>query len=79
MSHPLEIIGEAARKIPTDLRDTYSEIPWREITGTRDKLIHGYFGVNSSVVWRAVKEDLPVLVKQLQNILDTYSLGDNRS
>jgi uncharacterized protein with HEPN domain len=46
----IEIVGEAARKIPKDLQKTYSEIPWREIAGTRDKLIHDYFGVNLSVV-----------------------------
>jgi len=42
----------SGQNIPTEMRDAYPEIPWREIAGTRDKLIHGYFGVNSSVVWR---------------------------
>ncbi len=55
----LEIIGEAARKIPEDMRKAYPDIPWREIAGTRDKLIHEYFGVNLSVVWRTVQDDLP--------------------
>ena len=66
----IEVIGEAVRKIPNDLRDTYSEIPWRAIAGTRDKLIHEYAGVNLSVVWRTVQEDLPMLIKQLKNVLD---------
>ena len=68
----IEIIGEAAKKVPKDLRDSYVEIPWREITGTRDKLVHEYFGVNLAVVWRTVGEDLPPLVNQLRSILDDF-------
>jgi uncharacterized protein with HEPN domain len=68
----IEVIGESVRNIPEDLRNTYSEIPWREIVGTRDKLIHEYFGVNLNVVWRTVKEDLPTLITQLTAILDDY-------
>ena len=70
----LEIVGEAAKKIPTDLRRTYSEIPWREIAGTRDKLIHDYIGVNLAVVWRTVKDDIPALIKQLENLLDDFGV-----
>lgn len=53
----LEVIGEGAKKIPEDLKMTYPEVPWREIAGTRDKLIHEYFGINELVVWRTVQED----------------------
>lgn len=65
----LEIIGEAARKIPKELREIYGDIPWRDIAGTRDKLIHEYFGVNNKVVWRTVQEDLPLLIEQLRKVL----------
>lgn len=53
-----EVIGEAARQIPDHVRETNSDIPWREIAGMRNKLTHEYFGVNTKVVWRTVKEDL---------------------
>ena len=68
----LEIVGEAAKKIPNDARISYPEIPWRDIAGTRDKLAHDYFGVNLAVVWRTVQEDLPVLIEQLEGMLDNF-------
>ncbi|MCP4142879.1 MAG: DUF86 domain-containing protein [Chloroflexi bacterium] len=68
----IEIIGEAAKKIPNDARKSYPEIPWRDITGTRDKLAHDYFGVNLAVVWRTTQEDLPVLAKQLEDMLKNF-------
>lgn len=71
----IEIMGEAAKKMPKDLRNSYSEIPWREIAGTRDKLVHEYFGVHLSVVWRTVKGDLPQLITQLRTLLDDYKYG----
>lgn len=58
----LEIIGEAARKIPEDVRANIPELQWREISGMRNKLTHEYFGVNMKVVWRTVREDLPPLI-----------------
>jgi uncharacterized protein with HEPN domain len=64
-----EIIGEAARQVPENVREANSEIPWREITGMRNKLTHEYFGVNTKVVWRTVKEDLPIIIPAIKKML----------
>ena len=61
-------MGEAAKKIPAGTRAKYKHIPWKQITGMRDKLIHEYFGVNTKVIWKTVKEDIPMvkpLIKQM--------------
>jgi uncharacterized protein with HEPN domain len=61
----LEVIGEAAKHIPKSKRRQYPDVPWDDMAGMRDKLIHDYFGVNLEVVWRTVKEDLPLLLKTI--------------
>lgn len=66
----LEILGEAAKRIPVDVRDRYPAVPWRSMAGIRDKLIHDYVNVNLEVVWKTVTEDLPALVPQIQQIID---------
>ena len=65
-----EIIGEAARQIPDNMQKDNPDIPWREITGMRNKLTHEYFGVNTKVVWRTVHEDLPVIIPLLRKMLE---------
>ena len=55
----LEIIGEAAKNVPEDIRQKYPSIPWKDLAGIRDKLIHAYFGVDLEVVWLSVKEGIP--------------------
>ena len=57
----LEIIGEAVKKIPTTLKKKHPDIPWRQISGMRDKLVHEYFGINIKVVWKTIVEDIPPL------------------
>jgi len=66
----LEIVGEAARRVPADFRDQNPGIPWRSMTGMRDKLIHDYFGVSIDVVWKTVHEDLPALIVAVKGLED---------
>ena len=65
----LEIIGEAARKIPKSVRSSYPDIPWQDMAGMRDKLIHDYFGVDLRVVWKTLQIDLPPLKAIIDQIL----------
>ena len=64
----LEIIGEAVKNIPNSLREKYSKVPWRKIAGFRDVIIHAYFGMNLERIWSIIKDDLPTLKKQIQEV-----------
>jgi uncharacterized protein with HEPN domain len=68
----IEIIGEAVKRLSSDLKDTHSYIPWMDIAGMRDKIIHDYFGVDIGTVWLTVKKDIPVLKSQIKKILEEY-------
>lgn len=68
----LEIIGEAVKRVPEEIKSRYQEIPWKDMAGMRDKLIHGYFGVNLEVVWDTVKKKLPVLMPLFEKILEDF-------
>ncbi len=65
----LEVIGEAARHVPSGFRTQASAIPWRDITGMRDRLIHAYPDVDLDIVWRTVTERLPHLVAELEKLV----------
>lgn len=65
----IEIIGEAVKNLPSEFKDNNPNIPWKDIVGMRDKLMHHYFGVDLKIVWKTVKEDIPKLKKQIQNIM----------
>jgi uncharacterized protein with HEPN domain len=64
--HALEIIGEAAKHVPVSARQEYPDVPWRDIAGMRDRLIHGYFAVHVERLWNTVREDLPRLERMLR-------------
>ena len=65
----LEIIGEATKSLSSAFKDRPPEVPWRDIAGMRDKLIHEYFGVDAEAVWNTVKSDLPKLKEQIDTLL----------
>ena len=65
----IEIIGEAAKNLSKEFRNKHSDIPWRQIAGMRDKLIHGYFGVDLDAIWDTATMDVPSLKERLQEIL----------
>jgi len=66
MYRNLEIIGEAAANVPQEIQDLYVDIPWYQMKGMRNILIHEYFGVDNDVLWNTIKKDLPVLKEKLQ-------------
>jgi len=69
----IEILGEASKKIPSEIKSQNPSIPWREMSGMRDLLIHDYFGVNIEVIWETVKNDLPELKEKVQNLINSLS------
>jgi uncharacterized protein with HEPN domain len=72
----LEVLGEATKNIPEDLRLRYHDIPWSEMSGTRDRLIHHYFGINQEIVWQIIQKDLPGLKQQIAELIHEFSTGN---
>ncbi len=69
----IEIIGEATRHLSDTIKLRHDHIPWKEIAGTRDRLIHGYFGVNIDIIWEIATIDIPKLKAQIEEIKNEYS------
>lgn len=65
----LEIIGEASKRLPSDFTEKHPEIEWRSMAGMRDRLIHGYFGVDYDLVWDVVKTNIPVVASRIRQLL----------
>jgi uncharacterized protein with HEPN domain len=68
----LEIVGEAAKRLPMTLRDQYPNVPWKQMAGMRDRIVHGYDTVDLEIVWDVVKQDIPHIKPQIQQILKDY-------
>ncbi len=68
----MELIGEAATHVPAEVRQTFTDIPWRQIIATRNRLIHGYLGIDADTVWSIVQSDIPALLPALRNLRDTH-------
>ena len=69
----LEVMGEAARNLSEDLRSEHPQIPWRQMIGLRNRMIHAYFNVDLQIIWEIVQGDIPDLKQKMKQILDAIS------
>jgi len=65
----LQVIGEAVKKLPTPLKRAHRHLPWKEMTGMRDKIVHEYFGINYDIVWTVCHQELPAIVPEIEALL----------
>lgn len=68
-THLIEVIGEASRTVSDAFQEKHPEIPWQPITGTRNRLAHGYIDIDLDIIWTIVTKDLPSLIRQLKRVL----------
>ena len=66
----LELLGESSMHIPSKIREANSAIPWRQLIATRNRLIHGYLGIDNDTVWSIIRDDIPVLLPELRKLRD---------
>lgn len=69
LAHLIQVVGEAARRVSSEVQRTYAAVPWREITGMRHKIVHDYMDVDEDVVWTVATADIPPLIAQLAQIV----------
>ena len=67
--HNFHIIGEAVKKLPDDLRQKHTDIPWSEIAGMREFIAHAYFALDLDILWQGIQEDVPFLLKRVQQMI----------
>ena len=72
MTQCFEIIGEASKKLPAELREANTDIPWRYMAAFRDKLIHDYFEIDLTLVWATARQEIPGLILQLEKLVESF-------
>lgn len=68
----LELLGEAATNIPEQIRNAAPNVPWRQVIATRNRLIHGYLGIDNDILWSIIRDDVPALLQELKQIKDRF-------
>ena len=69
----LQLIGQAATHIPSEVREAYPDIPWRAIVGTRNRLAHSYLSISNNIIWTIIQDAIPKLLPELRNLLNTMN------
>jgi len=73
VAHNLQIIGEATKNIPEEIRSQYAQVEWRKIAGLRDIIAHTYFSIDEEIIWDIIQNKLSIFLEQIQNILLNYA------
>ena len=72
MRYATPVESSASKRLSTNIKEKYKNVPWKDITGMREKLIHGYFGIDFNAVWDTVKKDIPELKKDITRIIKEF-------